>query len=202
MIEVSTESFHRMIYNAKLLQVGKDAPPVEFLFEGDRRGGRGSIRTSVSDGHMYLEDRTDCSLVESPGRFSVSAADIKQLELALRTTEDEYLDIYFDGPQFYVEDLGFEAHVPIPVLPKHHALNEWNWATPTIIEPFAIMGDRFRKLSLIKPGDFPVDFKLVYHSGYKSDILVFKAGPTVQGALSLLDRKILENEVDSDAFLW
>lgn len=67
--------------------------------------------------------------------------------------------------------------------------------------PFAVNPDRLRRLSLLKPKNYPLDFQMVYDTDQDVNLLLFKYGPTCRGAISLLNRGILESKF-REGELW
>lgn len=66
---------------------------------------------------------------------------------------------------------------------------------------FAVHPDRLRKLSLVKPGDFPIDCRYGFNTRYGRDVIHFKIGPTVRGVFAPLDREILIETLPKEV-LW
>lgn len=199
MITLSAAVLHRMAYNCRLYQVGKNSTPSRLTLQTDLWG------MSINDGHLYLQD-TEVFHGMSPTTeswlISISAEVLKELELELRSKEGNVEvgrnganDLMVDGVAYEVEDFHGD-------LDCHDVLGKANWSNLRD-RPFAVMGDRFRKFSLIKtPGEFPMDFVQVWHSLLEREMLVFRAGPTVRGALAVLDREFLKEDVASKEYLW
>lgn len=195
---VNTEELYEALGNVKLLLSAGGAPHVEFLITQDK------LKISASDGHMYIQTTTEpnYSAAESNYRFGISPESAKDMERIVVATEDEFIDLQFDGPQVYVGRYSWESFVTAPEFPPYILMNHklWEWSAN---RPFNFMQDRIRKLSLIKPrGKYPLSLKLVYHSGIEQDILLFKVGPRCQGALSLLDRELLDSTLDDENSTW
>lgn len=190
-----------MVYNCRLFQVGKSAPAARLSLQTNYWGA------SVNDGHLYLQDVEQFpSMSPSTESWMVSIESdvLKDLELELRSKDtpvevgwNSAGDLMVDGIPYKVTDL--HEHL----LDHHGVLELMELSNLGRGRPFAAMADRFRKFSLIKtPGEYPMDFKLVWHAGLQREMMLFAAGPTVRGALAVLDRKFLEEEVDSKKYLW
>lgn len=195
---VTAEVLHRIVYNCRLYQVGKNSSPATLSVSTSTLSG------SVNDGHIYLEDTEKLPELWSltDWMVTIQSEPLKELELELRSKEGD-IEISRNASKDLVVD-----GVPYPVeehygaLDEHQVLNSSLWGRLND-RPFAAMGDRFRKFSLIKtPGEFPMDFVQVWHSLLEREMLVFRAGPTVRGALAVLDREFLKEDVASKEYLW
>lgn len=200
---VAADDLHRVVYNLRLFQVGKLARPAILEFGDDLRG-------SIQDGHTYLVDRAPtASENDDSVSLGVPPEELKALELWLRDRTGD-LRIHHRVVDLIISD---EDGREIVVTVYHGVFDEMkdildleqtgpcDHTVGYFAAPFAVNPDRSRKLSLVKPGDYPVDSILVSHDDY-GDILLMKIGPTVRVALSTLDRKILAEAVDSDQYLW
>lgn len=199
---IQTESLHRIIYNARLFQVGKHAKPT--ILEFTVNDTDHTLTGTVDDNYTYIREWANCS-VTRPITLNISATSAKHLELNLRDVSEDYVDLEWtlDGGlsimnQDWEHFEAFEDHDG----DKMADVFEWDqWSDGFAGAPFALNADRFRKLSLIKPGDYPIDLKRIVHARY-GDMILFKAGPKLRGALTTLDRKILCDKVGSRDFMW
>ena len=66
---------------------------------------------------------------------------------------------------------------------------------PVHLQPF------YQQTFGTKPGDYPVDLLPTTHSEY-GDIIRFRKGPTVQGALSTVNRDTLRENSGAEEFMW
>lgn len=201
-VEVKLDSLHRMLYNVRLFQVGKLAPSLWVKIDPQSK----TVVFSINDDHTFLRDSesTVRALITDPALcFSISAEQTKHLEFYLRDYEQETVVLLFD-PYKYKLLVGGYYQVPIArVEDKYYesqTLFEGNDLTD--ICKIAISPNRFRKLALIKPGDYPIDLKAIWNRKLDTPLLCFKAGPTVEGVLSLLDRDFLLAKPGSEHFLW
>jgi hypothetical protein len=181
-----------MVYNARTVSIKHNI---------NVSVGYTSVRVSVFDGIEYLQDTAPVVSGEGPAvtvQFSLTAQQSKSLELSLRDFGDDgriTIDVHDDntvwfGPLVYTT----EKYDP----EGNELLKSLGVATAAAV---AVMPKRFRKFSLLKPGDYPVDFKTVYSQALGREIVRWKAGPTVEGAILALDREVLETAQDV-SHLW
>lgn len=194
---VNSDEMYDALGNVKLLLSAGGAPHVEFTFQSQW------VKLSASDGHMYIETLVTATCHEGEDlRFGISPQSAKDMELKIAQVDDNFLDIQFDGPQVYIDKIKWDAFVTPVEWPNYRVMNDNMWESPAA-HSFNFMQDRIRKLSLIKPrGKYPLSSKLVYHTGIKQDILLFKVGPRCQGALSLLDRDLLDSTLAAEGSVW
>lgn len=194
-MKLCTRTLHRLMGNAKLFQVGKEAQPALFKFSG------GKIVMSITDGHTYIEDK---DVMEDEGAdftLSVPPGTVKVLELALRdVTADTAVLGYSDGAA-WLNGAGVGDCLAVDAVENNILdMSKFRDSEPPVV--FELWGDKLARLRLIKPGDYPLSFIMGFHQELKRDLLLFKAGPTVEGALSLVDRDFLTEGVDSERYLW
>lgn len=201
-MKISTASLHRLAYNAKIFQVGDSPPPMKLFFDEDD-----VVIMSVYDRLTYLEDSSEYESGDFQQYIQFGSAETKKLELALRDLirDDEELTLTLGEFNMKVEIMGvlvgdYEYSFPEMDKTEINSLVEPEFYTPSP-GAVALNPDRFRKLSLVQPGDYPVDFHVVEHAKF-GNIVAFKKGPTVVGALSVIDRTILREQPGSEEFLW
>lgn len=197
-MKICSDILHRMTYNCRLYQIGKNSASATMKIETS------SFGMSINDGHLYLQD------VESFGELwttqswtcTLGADSLKDLELELRNKEGD-LEVDRDGEgNLLVDGIPYTVSDFYGDLDAVGVLDGMSWGALRD-RPFAVMADRFRKFSLIKtPGEYPMDFKLVWHNKLERELLAFQAGPTVRGALAMLDRKFLREDVAAKDYLW
>lgn len=66
---------------------------------------------------------------------------------------------------------------------------------------FALNPDRLRRLSLLKPKGYPIDFIHTYDVDRDEHPILFRYGPTCRGAIAPLDRTILKGKF-KEGELW
>lgn len=198
-MKVEAAVLHRLIYNTKLFQVGSGAPSTNLSFAG------GSVAASVSDGQTYLQDmqRVDRDPNEKEWGIKLPLGTTRQMELDLRDMEGE-LEVWISGATILTANgnvyVGEEDTYPYALdrdsvlFPAYHSALKGR--------PFALWGERFSKLNLIQPRDYPVDFRTVWHSSLQRELLLFKKGPTVSGCTAVVERSILEEKEGAQHFLW
>lgn len=189
-------SLHRILYNTKLFQTGKIKNPALMTL------GTATVTIEVDDRLTYIKDEalTDPSSVNNQ-RFEVTPEQVKEMELYLRDLKDDDTvsivytltdrTISLDGTVYEIKQAG-----------QHAFIGMWNpmkWDAPEY-DTFEVWGDRWRKMSLIQPQDYPQSYRAVKHEDY-GDILLFKIGPTLRGAMSLVDHKELRSRVDASEIL-
>lgn len=198
-VRIKVDDAARLFYNTKLFQVGKDTEAATLSVVADK------MLISISDRHTYLTDRATLSYSDTTSKecFAIYLPSdaVKDIELNSRTWQEE--TTYIDLTPYPLKFEIFETQYPVLM------------ATPTLLDqmldnqlfirggdhPLAINPDRFRKLSLIKPGDYPIDMQHGLHEKF-GEIIRFKAGPTVRGAMATLDREVLAKKAGSADFLW
>lgn len=186
MTELKAQDVHRLAYNT-LLYSKKDS-----VAEGRTlwiRGGK-TLRVTAFDDWFALTDHVSgLPHKMEQGSYAMDLEGLKLLEKELR---DDKGKINFDD-------------LPLEVFPRSapelHEL--WmadqacfpeGYLTKTLIKHLALSPDRLRRLSLIKPGGFPIDCAVWEDSTkmtYQDPMIVFKCGPTVRGAMAPVNREDL-----------
>lgn len=196
--EVTVENFHRLLYNMKLFQVGKLANPVTLRFTDDR------LEASVDDGHVYVTDWCP-SHHSSNGDYWLSPLAVKRFELSLRSVQDTWLSLVYNGHwmQILTSRSTIEQSTEAgtgDMDDRRDLIDPAQWLVYD--DPgYEVKPGTFRKLDLLKPGDYPASYAPKTHLKY-GPVLMFKSGPTVKGSVALLDRDILHEKVDSDQWMW
>jgi len=203
LMKIEAAVLHRLLYNAKLYQVGKDSPGMKLVFDED-----GAVLMSVFDRYTYVEDYG----MYTPGSYTylmeLDSDAVKAAELALRelkdveeltlevSTSNKTLSVYWGEDLLvtveYVYPRKDEDDIASLVSPAEHS---------NLTDPIALLGDRFRKLALIQPQEYPVDMRFVEHTKF-GPMVAFKKGPTVVGALAALDRDVLHKTLSKGNELW
>jgi hypothetical protein len=174
------------------------------LFADKKSSAGGVVQFDAHDGWLTITSTDDFVVITHRIRYSGQAFS-GALEVAL---VKENAKIHADASMGDTIDLVPEGFTAAPwseefatgvaalMDPSNYAGGDWM--------PFAVRPERFRKFSLIKPGDYPIDFLpgvvSVPGAGYR-DILRFKAGPDVRGVLAPILRSRLEDEFSEDV-LW
>lgn len=189
---VLTSDLRRLAYNA-LLYSSKHS-----VYSGDViwiRGAHG-VRVVSTDDYFVIIDRADATEYSgAPETQVMDTVFLKQLEKDLREEKDEYFDLEM-LPTCFPEDHeeAIEALEEADVLAFE--VDQWQ-AWP--ISTFAVAPDRLRKLSLVKPGEYPIDIRSFGPAD--NQLLGFRIGPTVRGLISPLDRDHLKELYDGEE-LW
>jgi len=170
---IPVPDLHRLIYNGRLVTA-----PVTLDFK------LGFVEMSVWDGHEYLTDWAPCHH-DDPGRFSV--VDSRALELELRGLDDAVVYHISEVPTSPSNALA-EPGEDMSMLFDPDYLNPWNGTV-------AMHPKRLRKMPLVKPGDYPLDCRMWYHKGIQRQVMIYKIGPSVKGAIVALDRSLLDKTV-------
>lgn len=148
--------------------------------------GAYKLRVTSTDDYFILCDQAEVSEYTKPGTFAMSQKDLAEFYAYVRESKDSEIDL----DELLTSDPGtdtFDSLKEADVIVFPESILKLEALPPG----FALHPDRLRKLSLIKPGDFPLDFR-AYQLGH-ADMLAFRCGPTVRGAIALLDRPTLED---------
>jgi len=191
--KIPANDLHRMVYNAKLLDVRSH---VTFRIEN------GFLTVAAYDGFEVIEDTTEINFDPTPGvNWTLDYKESKLLEVALRDELNELEcsiepGAFVVGGQKYIEtgmlsSQGTATHVGAVLFDKT------KWLGPTKMT-FDIHPSRARKFPLLKPADYPLSCMVVTHTIADRDILLYKKGPSLRGAILTLDRTLLP----SDTPLW
>lgn len=130
------------------------------------------------------DDLVDQPSLGDPQYFLMTLGDLKELDKVLRDSEGEVVSL--DG---LVLAGASDQDPSFQVLYEAAGLSFQSSGTLTKgrVDSFALSPDRLRKLSWIKPGGFPIDCQVFDMEGHKP-FIGFRCGPTVRGAMSLMDR--------------
>lgn len=176
--KIPADVLHRQCYNALLYSHKDTAAEGRTLWT---RGGN-NLRVTAFDDYFALTD-TYAGLSHDQTAHGLMEIDLlKELEKSLRdeSKPQEYSDLPLDPADsaFYPELYDADA-ICFPE----------GYLTLRPVDFVALSPDRLRKLSLIKPGGFPIDCA-VYTDG-TDDVIAFRCGPTVRGAMAPVDRTVL-----------
>jgi hypothetical protein len=194
---------HRVVANCRKFQVGKTASPMVL-----RRSGM-SVVGAISDGYTYIED--SFAFRSSAGgasfRLALLPQDTKELLAALSPLGDSEtlrLDWSFGGEPA-VSLRWVDGGALVYEFPDRHSERITDFLDPKYLDrstsPMAVKGSRFGKLDLLEPRDYPIDLVMANHDTY-GDVILFKKGPDLTGALSVMDRTTLEKREDAAKILW
>lgn len=193
---MAAPALHRLIYNARLFQSGKTKNNAVMTL------GTASVTIEVDDRVSYIRDEAECEPSNANHqRFELTAVQLKDMEAHLRDLKDVPVTLVWtlmdhslmldDMATYDVKQTGFH--------PLGDMWQAGKWDAPEY-DTFEIYGDRFRKLSLLQPQDYPQSFRPVKHEEY-GDLLLFKVGPNLRGAFALVDHKELRSRVDASEIL-
>lgn len=204
---LTAAKLHRMVYNILKFQSVLSAPPA-FIHVTDY-----GVGMEWADNHSLIRD-TEFGVVldVEPFELMLSATSVREVEKWLRDQEDDtpmelrrvekmdggiFLEI---NKEWY--DSGWTQSAQDVTEQNSEIMDDTKTTTGAQDGPFAVDQGMWRKLALLKPGDdYPVDFLRVEHEKF-GELIYFKHGPTVEGALTILDREVLHNKAGSGDFLW
>lgn len=177
-----SKTLHRMVYNA-ILYSHKDTFAQGWTLW--TVGGR-SLRVTAFDDYFALSDQAQVRDFSGPDRSMMSLDMLKELEKSLRDLDEDF-DLANLPLEPWDQGIGPELQDADGLCFPEGYLN------PTPADFVALSPDRLRKLSLIKPGGYPIDFR-VYDPPEGSDaerVIAFRCGPTVRGTMAAVSRSRL-----------
>ena len=183
MFKIDAASLHRVLYNSLLFDT-KSAKAFEVV--------DGFLKMNTSDGQVYLED-------------IVQLADEYYTENHVWIWDAQHLKAMSKGMEKIDGQLEVDvkpgSETIIIGLPDDSArigggISYGEYAQQSSLFDakghengsltFSINPDRLRKLSLLQPKDYPVEIMVRQVDGIKTDVLLFRKGPTVRGAYATL----------------
>lgn len=200
---------HRLFYNSRIFQVGKTASDLSWEYDV-----HGKLSVAYADQHVIL---VDSEQLASDGfganrYWRTTSEKAKELEIALRKIDWPWCLEIDDGSLVAVRSTeNATARLPLATSEGYDTISSTVFYTFDVLTetykygrinaPAAIPPDRFRKLSLVKPGDYPVDLLHIAHDT-AGPLVLAKVGPSVRVVLSELDRDVLHKREDSDLIAW
>lgn len=188
--QIEVAGLSRLLYNAKLYSHKKSEARGETLWAW----GAWGLRVIASDDFVIL---TDTLMVDfgKPGWGVLEYAYMLELEKQLREWPDDTIDgntVAWTEVTEPESELLYEADAMVFAAKDSPPIPLLNWA----VHP-----DRLRKLSLVKPGEYPIDIQAYAVNDGQDDVVGFKIGPTVQGLIDPLNRKIARETVPEGS-MW
>lgn len=189
-MKLPSDAIHRMAYNVHLYTQKKSSVKGMTLWQV----GPGLLRATGYDDYFALSDMLAVDELKSPAQYLMTPDGLTALEEALRgaKTGSESADQSF----IELDDLPLDEIDPDSVIldtlrQADQLCVPEGYLQPASVSEFALAPNRLRRLSLIKPGTYPIDCRTFTDSG--RDFIGFRAGPTVRGAMACMDRaKLLE----------
>lgn len=189
---IKAQSLRRMAYNA-LIYSHKDTAVQGWTLWAIWDD---SITVTAFDDYFALTDSEviyhEVDLTRETAYY-MSIGDLTALEKSLRDDTGEYdlLSLPLsDPPEGVPAVIGAAESLCYP-----EALCD-----PTPLLSVALAPDRLRKLSLIKPGGYPVDCQ-VFDTA-TGPVIAFRCGPTVRGSMAPVDRELLKKRYDDGEEIW
>lgn len=180
--KVPTKDLHRMVYNTLLYSKKDTAAQGRTLWAR----GDGKVRITAFDDYFALSDIHTDGVWTEPSFYLMELDDLKALELTLRDDENPRVDL---------------STLPLISAVTGSPMSRELWQADALCYPegwlkedtitmVAMAPDRLRKLSLIKPGKFPIDLRVFADPGADA-VIAFRCGPTVRGAMAPVNREDL-----------
>ena len=200
---LKVDDLHRMIYNTRLVDLKGNV-----TLQGIKGGG---VKAYIWDGVEYLRDTTEDVFwhvnekAPEDWKVTLAAPAVKELELLLRNFEGKanvikgsnFIHISVDNQDDTFDQAIIDEPLPDPgeIILKSDFL-------VTASRYMAFSPKRFRKFPLLKPGDYPTDFYPVWHNEFMRNVLLYRCGPSVTGAITTLDRSKLYDGEGTPDYLW
>lgn len=208
MIKVLATDLRRLMKNSAIYPQKRSSygQVVRFYVAGD------FLRAWSSDDFVYMMDQVPCDAgPHDLGQvFFLDLAAVKDMELKLRGTkeEDALLELVpsestvaLDGEHFY------GTPEVSPEMVREWDVVEQLLEDSDIVRPydqpealFAVAPDRLRKLSLIQPGNDPIDIKYAWSELLDDAVVALKIGKNTRLRIAPLDRSIINEK--KEGLLW
>lgn len=190
---VPAQELHRMAYNA-LQYCSKDSTvkgQTLWTLEGE------DLSVTAYDDYFAVNDHG--GLIEvfegiPDTRGVMDLKTLQELEKFLRDKDKTFDLASLDSELVGAVDVLEDAHDLIYTDPN------WGGLDPVYLQKFSVSPDRLRRLSLLKPKGFPIALHAAETSAGEH-FLLFRYGPTVRGAISLLNEEKLR-ELYKGEELW
>jgi len=201
---VKTKDLHELLYNTILFTARKSAagPTIQLNLKEGFLYGRATndidcIETRMAVGNDWALEWTEYISLDSAKSAEKFLRDVSDEDVNLVMsdspeftlcidTDDEHYDINCEEdslPMIWEDTRRLLAQQPVPTFfPEEYPV-------------FAVAPERLRKYTLVKPGNYPIDFLVV------DDLLYWKAGPNNHGVLAALDRIRIKDKFEKEA-LW
>lgn len=187
---VKREDLQRMLYNAALFSNKSSAVKGNVLFIPFRN----NLVVISTDEYVVVKDETPWVSAPQEDRLKTwvtTQSALKELERTLESSDSHNIhlkELTFDldiEPNSF--DLLNQAEEALSFCQKQH--DTFQYDPPP--DNFSVHPERLKKLSLIKPRKYPIDFKFFRQ---ESEFLGFRIGPTVSGIIATLDREFLKEK--------
>lgn len=178
---ILTDDLRRLIYNASIYATRTGSLRGDSLWIQ----GASGIRVVTTDDWVILSDRAPTDGHRGAIYQVVTLDEMKGFNETLKLEMDPYIDLAtFPGEHLdAVEAAALDLYTADQMV-----FEPDNGAKPHPIEELALHPDRLRKLSLVKPGKYPIDMK-GFVDAHGDVVVAFRAGPTARGLIAPLDRE-------------
>src|ERR1700749_4829279 len=196
-IRIDAERFYEMVYNARLYCTKSSAlPPLSYWTTCDF-----DMSVTTSDDMVAL---TDWGKVETDGddvysEYFVPLDHLNEWERGFRTTKGP-LDVesVFLGEHFKPHEEAESFRVIAQAV--HEGVNRT--LPDSHVGPWAVHPDRLRKLSLVKPGSYPIAVQRGWNDVVNSEVLAIKIG-RVRGLIMPMEYDVLQEKYnETPEVLW
>lgn len=203
MIKVLATDLHRLMKNSAIYPIKKSSygQVVRIRFGDD------FLTAYSSDDFVYLKDSIPVSETDNlhPTTWYASLSAVKGLELELRN---------WDGaPEIDFEWLVDRRAEDMDLSCTTDAEKDWDVVQQLLEDSdlvypddqppqalFAVAPDRLRKLSLIQPGDSPIDMLYAYSRTIDEPLLALRIGKNTRLRIAPLDRAVINEK--EEGLLW
>lgn len=190
-MKLNAEAVWRMAYNVQLYSQKKSPPRGHTLWTT----GPGLLRATGYDDYFALVDTLETEELKSPSLYLMDPGALSALEEALRGSKGAFVE-FDDLP---LQETTLDSPITEVLTQADQLCFPEGFLTPSSLREFALAPNRLRRLSLIKPGTYPIDCRTYSDSG--RSFIAFKCGPTVRGAMACMDREKLLDMYEGDE-LW
>lgn len=188
---VSAEELHSLTYNV-LQYSGKDTTA-----QGSTcwHTVEDQLYVTAYDDYFALTDSLRLDVALPNLRYELDYADLQALEKHLRDRTGP-LDLDEISLRMFPKKVLLDAEEIVFGIDSGHML-----AMPYECPDFAVSPDRLRRLSLLKPKGYPIDFRMLYCEEHDAEVLGFRYGPTVRGVIATLKRHVLRGMYEGEE-IW
>lgn len=187
---------HRLTYNA-LQYSGKDTTlkGVTSWWRGD-----GALSVTAYDDYFGIHDEIQSPCLWVDEEFQEMVMELSDLQLLERKLRDQ-TEPFELGAEWFRKATESEQWTINQVYDTIVGVKE-GLRRLQIVNDFAVNPDRLRRLALLKPKGYPLDFRLMWDDLESRDVITFKYGPTLMGMIATLDRYKLLEIYKGDKVLW
>lgn len=180
-MKLPAQAVHRMAYNTGQYSQKKSSVKGHTLWTV----GPGLLRATGYDDYFALADLLTVDELKSPAQYLMTPEALSALEAALRDAKEGFVEL---------EDLSLDEPDPDSVIldtlrQADQLCFPEGFLDKSPLQEFALSPQRLRRLSLIKPGTYPIDCRTYRNSD--KNFVAFRCGPTVRGVMACMDRSKL-----------